>query len=481
MKKNIVVLTSLVCVLIAAQLACSLPEKSNAQDDSAQTGNTPGRQATEISEIQLARTPAQPEVDNQTGNTPLPGNQTCSDGFIGNANIANGQIFQPGESFQVVWTLENTGDCTWSSGYALKLLGAEIISVENALPLASVVNPGGSTTLSVGMQAPAQPGNYLSAWKMQDAQGHVFGQDTPPNSPLRVAIKVLPPQGAGITPPATPNPTAEPTPNPTSPPTPNPTTQPNPDTLIQGSGQTLLDGQCFDLISGQEVACNDSAADIRYQFALFGKIYGESNTNLAGSNQNDAPDKADCENQSYSPPIPHTVLEEKFFCFEIAAPLKTYYGWIRVERFDADGITFDFTTFTPNMPVPQPIIFVESQGEQVTMLLDECFNLKQGVVLSNCGGAYHGFIYQEAAMSGPRTFQVIAPHAVEFAYPAASEPSKTDCQNESYTSDNRMVSDTDYYCYVFSSGSDTYYGWLRPTSHNNNGITFDYLTWEAFP
>lgn len=449
--------------MIIAQIACSLPGISDTNVDRKPNGYNSDTQMPEVSDIPPTSLPTQPEQ------TVPSGNQTCSDGYVGNANIANGQTFQPGETFQVVWTLENTGDCTWNSGYALKLLGGEIISDESTLPLASAVNPGGSTTLSVDMQAPAQPGNYISAWKMQAAQGHVFGQDTPPDSPLRIAIKVLPPP-----PPATPNPTTQPMPNPTA--------QPDPEMLILGSGQTLLDGQCFDLISGQEVACSDSAADIRYQFALFGKIYGENNTNLAGSNQDDAPDKAECENQSYSPPIPHTVLEEKFFCFEIAALLKSYYGWIRVERFDEDGITFDFTTFTPNMPEMQPVNPpVESQGEQVTMLLDECFNLKQGVVLSNCSGAYHGFIYQEAAMSGPRAFRVIAPYALEFAVPIANQPSKTDCNNESYTSDNRLVSDTEYYCYKFSSGNDTHYGWLRPTSHNNSGITFDFLTWEALP
>jgi len=466
MKKNILLFIALVFVLLLAQLACSLPGWSDAQVDSDQPGNPPDPHDSE---------PAQPEEENQSGNLPAQGNQTCADGFTGSTNIANGQTFQPGDSFQVVWTLENTGDCTWSNGYALKLLGGEIISAESTLPLVSAVSPGGATTLSVDMQAPTQPGNYVSAWKLKDDQGHVFGQDTPPDSPLRVAIKVLPSQGAGNTPSPTPLPTA----------TPAPSTQSDPDMLIQGSEQTLLDGYCFDLVSGQEVDCSDSAADIRYQFNPIssGKFHGENNTDLA-NNRDDEPDKAACEAEMY-PTWAHSALEDKFFCFKITSLLKTCYGWIRVERFDENGVTFDFMTFEPDQPQMQPIdpgtLFIESQGDQVTMLLDECFNLKQGVVLSNCGGVYHGFIYQESAMSGPRTFQVIAPHAVEFADHATGEPSKTDCQNESYTSDNRLITDAHYYCYKFTSGSDTYYGWLRPTSHDNNGITFDYLTWEALP
>ena len=76
---------------------------------------------------------------------------------------------------------------------------------------------------------------YVTAWKMDDGQGHVFGQGTPPTDPWRLNIKVLPPSNQGNNP---------------------PTVTEDPDMLLSGTGETLLDGQCFDLNTGQEVDCS---------------------------------------------------------------------------------------------------------------------------------------------------------------------------------------------------------------------------------
>ena len=464
MKKNILILTSVVCVLVLAQLACSLPDLSGAQVDDSQPVNPSEGQtpvAPEAGEAQPTLAPTQSGQGNPQGNQ----QSQCQDGFIENTNIANGQTFQPDESFQVTWTLENTGDCTWDSGYSLKLIGGEIITSENLLSLNSSVSPGDSITLAVDMQAPSSPGNYISAWKMQDGEGHLFGQNAHPNSPSRIAIKVIPTGNQGN------NPTPEP--------------EENPDMHISGSGQTLLDGQCFDLNSGQEVDCNDSTVDIRYQYSsmLGSKIFGQNDTVMSG-NLDDEPDKAYCENASYAP-LPHTVLEEKFFCFEINTIIKTTYGWILVERFDEDGITFDFMTFTSNMPEMLPInpnsLFVESQGTQVTILTNECFDVQNGQLNEQCTGVFAGFLYEETTKHSLTVMQ-IKPNEVSFSAVMSSEPSKTDCESASYNqSPVWPISKEEYYCYKFTPGMITYFGWIRPTQFNNDGMTFDYLTWQAMP
>lgn len=471
MKKNLLTLTVLFCVLLLAQLACSLPGWSDAQET----------QALDLSDEQVTATPeagpAQPTPrPTQSGTGHQPGSQQppqCQEGFVANANFTNGQIFHPGDNFQVVWTIENTGDCTWEGGYALELLGGDIIAAESSLPLTSTVNPGGTISLSVNMQAPAAAGSYVSAWKMQNPQGHKFGQDSPPDSPLRLAIRVIPQGNQGN------NPTPNPTPNPTSPPA---TPEVDSDVALQGTDQTLLDGQCFDLNTGNEVDCSDSAADIQYQYALFAKIYGQNDTALSG-NQDDEPEKAICENASYAP-LPHTVLEEKFFCFQIDTITKTTYGWIRVERFDEEGLTFDFATFTANLPEMQPInpntLFVESQGDQVTMLKNECFDVQNGQLNEQCTGVFAGFQYEETTIHNLTVMQ-IKPNEVSFAAMSA-EPSKSDCETASYNQAAIWpIIETGYYCYTFTPGMNTYFGWVRPTQFDNNGLTFDYLTWQAAP
>ncbi|MBC8505196.1 MAG: hypothetical protein ISR58_19650 [Anaerolineales bacterium] len=474
MKHKVFILISVLIVIALAQLACSLPGFSQVpevdtipEDQSVQQSDpsepqeqNPPEQQPELEEGDAPETaepvqPAQPQ-----------GGSSCNDGFIANANITNGQEFQPDDVFQVTWTIENTGDCTWTTDYKLKLLGGDIITAEEILAISSTVAPGHTSTLSVDMQAPSQPGAYISAWKMVDAQGHVFGQESPPNSPVKVSIKVIPSGGNNT-------------------PAPTPVPENNPEAQITGSGQTMLNGQCFDLNGGQEVNCSDSAADIMYQFTPIssGKFHGENNTELA-NNRDDEPDKAACEAQMY-PPMAHSALEDKYFCFQISNIVNTTYGWIRVERFDQDGVTFDFVTFKADSPEVQPInpnaLFVESQGDQVTMLTGECFDVQNGDLNESCSGIFAGFLYREMNRNNLTVMQ-ISPNETQFSAAMTSEPTKSDCENASYSQAAIWpISETEYYCYQFTPGMGTYYGWLRPTSFDTNGLTFDYLTWKALP
>lgn len=493
MNKNLFIFISLISVLFLAQIACSLPGSSEAQVEGPQPINAPeeseGSAASDVTEIE--GTPAvtqvhsqqpgqgnnqpgqgnnqpgqgnnQPEGNNQPGGNQQPQvGPPCQDGFKANSNITNGQVFEPDEVFQVTWTLENTGDCTWDTGYVLKMRGGDIIIAESELAVSSTVNPGGTVTLSVDMQAPSTPGNYVSVWKMTDGQGHAFGLDSPQNSPLKVAIRVIPSSNSS-----------------------NPTPEANPDVSVSGNGQTLLDGQCFDLNSGQEVNCNDSAADVMYQFnpVTSGKFHSQNNTSL-GNNRDDEPDKAICEAETY-PALAHPALEDKYFCFQINNVITTIYGWMRVERFDQDGVTFDFMTFTVDMPEAQPInpgmLFVENQGDQVTMLTDECFDVQNGQLNQQCSGIFSGFKFEETSKRNITVMQ-INPLEITFAAAVSAEPNKSDCESAAYNqSPIWPISQTDYYCYTFTSGIHTYYGWLRPTQFDSNGITFDYLTWQAMP
>ncbi len=328
MKKKVFVFVGVVSVLVLAQLACSLPWQQS---------------ILEVKEEPLSQQPSVEEPvstpnpeGSQSGNQP---SEFCKETLIANVNIADGQTFAPDESFQVVWAVENTGECAWSADYALKLLGGDIHSAQSLLPLGTPVAPGGTVTLSVNMQAPSQPGNYVSAWKMQNAQGREFGQDEPPNSPLRVAIKVVSGQGN------------------------------------QGGNPT---------------------------------------------------------------PVPPTLQ-------------------------------------------PVPIALIQSQGEQVTMLTDECYDLHNGGVI-DCAEPYAIFTYHQTIKKSLQVMEIkgLDP-SVKFAAAMSDEPTKADCEAalESGSSVIWPLQDTSYYCYTYTPGMVTYVGWLRPTDHNTNGITFDYRTWKA--
>jgi hypothetical protein len=331
MNKRVVVFIGCISALILAQLACSLPWGQTVPEEDEQLSSK------QVPVEQPESTP-NPEVT-QDGNQP---SEFCKETLAANVNIAEGQTFDPDESFQVIWTIENTSECAWSAGYALKLIGGDINAAESLLPLGIAIAPGGTVTLSVDMQAPSQPGNYVSAWKMQNPQGREFGQGEPPNSPLRVAIKVV------------------------------------------SSGQG---------------------------------------------------------NQGSNPtPVPPTLL-------------------------------------------PVPIALIQSQGEQVTMLTDECYDLHNGGII-DCAEPYAIFIYHQTTKKSLQVMEIKGQDpSVRFAAAVNDEPSKADCEAALGSGSTVIwpLNDTSYYCYAYTPGMVTYIGWLRPTDHNTNGMTFDYRTWKATP
>ena len=473
MNKKAITLICIVLLIASLQLACSLTDMIGSWGEEVEPD--PPRDSG------VSQPKPEDQAEDQSTSEeqiPLPAadQPSCTKAFAGTINLSEGQEFQSGETVQVIFTLVNTGTCTWDSAYSLVEVGGDLTPSSSHLTLPSEATTGESVQLQMEYTAPAQPGPYLAVWKMADPQGGVFGKNDPPNAPLKIAIRSIPsgnPQ---------PNPTA--TPNPV--PTPNPGLQPTPVnntyTSLEMDGVTLLEGHCYDLNNGEEVGCNDSKADLKYQYSFLGaKMVGINDTDL-GSNQDDEPDKTTCESASYAP-LPHSILDGKFFCFKIDPVISTVYGWIRIVRFDEGGVTFDFLTFKADPPevAVNTNLFVETQGDQITLLEGECFDVQNGEINGSCSGIFVGFLYEEVTKKSLQVMQ-INPNQAYFAAAMSSEPSKSDCQNVSFsTTPIWLIQETSYYCYKFIPGSTAYYGWLRPTSFNSNGMTFDYLTWKAAP
>ncbi len=464
-KKKAITLIFVFVLLTSTQFACSLSDLiGNGSEEQSQV---PPQEDGE-SQILLGGEIEDNSSNGEQSSQPAADQTSCTKAFWGTVNLSDGEEFQSGDSIQVIFTLVNTGTCTWNPGYSLIKIGGDLTPSSIKLALPGEIAAGESVDLSVEFTAPSQAGLYLSAWKMEDPEGGVFGQNDPPNAPVRITIRSVP--------------SGNPQPNPT--PTPPPQTPPaaNPDASLEMDGVTLLDDHCYDLNSGVEVDCNDSKADIVYNYSGLGfNMHANANSDFS-PNQDNEPDKNDCENSSYAP-LPHTILEEKFFCFRIETMTSTTYGWIRIERFDEDGVTFDFLTFKADGPsvTVNTNLFVETQGDQITILKDECFDVQNGEINASCSGIFAGFLYQEVTKKSLQVMQ-INPNEAYFSAAMSSEPSKSDCQNAIYSSSPIWpIQETSYYCYQFVPSTTAYYGWLRPTSFNSSGMTFDYLTWETSP
>ena len=465
MNKKAITLICIVILLASFQLACSFSDilGSGGNDRPQSPPQESGEEGPQPPEQN------QQEPSNQEESSlPQAYQSSCTKAFAGSINLSEGEEFHSGDPFKVIFTLVNTGTCTWNSGYSLIEIGGDLSPSSSNLVLSGDVATGDSIQLSVDFTAPALPGQYPSVWKMEDPDGGVFGQNDPPNSPIRVIIRSV----------TSGNP--QPTPNPTQ--QPQPTLEPDPDVSIRMNGVTLLDGECYDFNHGHIIDCNDSKADFRYSYSLMGAKLFKANYNEFAEGQDQEPDMSSCENANYAP-IPQTIYEDKYKCFKIITIASTAYGWIYIDRFDEDGLTFDFLMFKAGPPsvTVNTNLFVESQGQQITLVEGQCYDVWNGEKNLNCSGTFAGFLFEEVTKKSLQASQIY-PIDLSFSTAISLEPSKSACMNASYnTNPVWPIQATSYYCYKVGSGSSAYYGWLRPTSFNLGGLTFDYLTWEPSP
>lgn len=94
--------------------------------------------------------------------------------FVTDVTIPDKTSMTPGQEFVKTWKVKNTGDCTWGEGYSLIYSYGENMAGQ-PVPLSVVVAPGEETDVSINFKAPANIGEYLSAWQMVNPKGISFG------------------------------------------------------------------------------------------------------------------------------------------------------------------------------------------------------------------------------------------------------------------------------------------------------------------
>ncbi|MDX1378921.1 MAG: NBR1-Ig-like domain-containing protein [Anaerolineales bacterium] len=90
------------------------------------------------------------------------------------ANVPDNTIMSPGQDFIKTWRVKNNGACPWGAGYVLTYAGYTNQMSGQFIALEEVVQPGQEVEVSVQFKAPAEAGEYLSAWTMRNPQGVTF-------------------------------------------------------------------------------------------------------------------------------------------------------------------------------------------------------------------------------------------------------------------------------------------------------------------
>lgn len=123
--------------------------------------------------------------------------------FVADVTVPDDTVIAPGQSFQKVWRIQNTGTCTWTTNYQLVFVNGHQLGAQSAVGLPRNVMPNETIDLAVNMVAPNTGGAYQGYWRMRNASGVVFGTTT--NNAIWVKIRVggsgsqpQPPSGSGV-------------------------------------------------------------------------------------------------------------------------------------------------------------------------------------------------------------------------------------------------------------------------------------------
>jgi polar amino acid transport system substrate-binding protein len=110
-------------------------------------------------------------------------------------NMTQPPILDPGERFTKGWRVQNTGTCTWDSGYRLVFVSGNASGARMGGAPAAVqaqVGINASYDANVYLVAPLKPGTYQGFWQMENGQGQPFGERLPVGIRVPAAPTITP-------------------------------------------------------------------------------------------------------------------------------------------------------------------------------------------------------------------------------------------------------------------------------------------------
>ena len=130
--------------------------------------------------------------------------------FIKDVTYPNGSELAPNQTFIKTWRVMNNGTCPWEAGSQLVYVGGARMGGPSAVKIPTTA-PGQTIDISVTLQAPGTPGDYIGNWQLRANTGV---------SLLSLSIVIKVPAPPTLTPPPAPPPLQPPGPQPPSTPTP---------------------------------------------------------------------------------------------------------------------------------------------------------------------------------------------------------------------------------------------------------------------
>jgi hypothetical protein len=106
--------------------------------------------------------------------------------FVADVTVPDGTPIAPGQEFNKIWRIQNTGTCLWGEGYTFAFVGDELMGALREIVVPATA-PGATADLLVPMKAPETPGTHKGLWRLRAPDGAFFGEE------VDVIINVLAP------------------------------------------------------------------------------------------------------------------------------------------------------------------------------------------------------------------------------------------------------------------------------------------------
>ncbi len=96
--------------------------------------------------------------------------------FLEDLSIPDGTVVLPGQSLDKRWSVLNSGTCDWGPGYHLVRIGDDPLDGKDEIALYPA-RAGATAIWQVILNAPLEPGDYLSRWQARTPEGSLFGDE----------------------------------------------------------------------------------------------------------------------------------------------------------------------------------------------------------------------------------------------------------------------------------------------------------------
>jgi len=115
----------------------------------------------------------------------------CNAAKFVDETVADGTQFSPGTEFTKTWQIQNSGTCTWSTGYSLVYVKGDPMGDLKVMVLPEIVKPNQTVNISIDLVAPTKTGVAQGWWMLQDTSGNRFGVGSQANNSFWVKINVV--------------------------------------------------------------------------------------------------------------------------------------------------------------------------------------------------------------------------------------------------------------------------------------------------